>query len=142
MFRPILTPASDALPFQMLVKEHDLCRNTTFVDVDYPALMRKKSTMIMEEPVLRDLLDEVSLSLSGGDISLRSKQYIAIGCDLSDINQFDALLKQQLNLPNCTILVLAEVSITYIDTNAADKLIRYTAGLGDGMALFAKPSEW
>jgi len=120
----------------MLAKEHDLCHKTTFVDVDYPALMEKKSQMIREEPALRDLLDEVSTSSSGSVVALRSEQYITIGCDLGDIDQLDALLKQQLDLPNCFILILAEVSITYMDADAADELIRYTAGLGDG-----KPSS-
>ncbi|MCJ1246499.1 tRNA methyltransferase ppm2 [Trapelia coarctata] len=121
----------DSLPFQMLAKESDLCSNATFVDVDYPELMMKKSQLVRDTAALRDLLNKVSIEPSGGDVSLRSEQYIAIGCDLSDIGQLDALLRQQLDLPICTILVLAEVSITYMDADAADELIRYTGGLGD-----------
>ena len=116
----------------MLAKAPDLCRNATFVDVDYPALIERKSRMVREEPALRDILGEVSISPSGDGLPLRSEQYIAIGCDLSDIDQLDGLLAQHLDLSNCSVLALAEVSITYMDPDAADKVIRYTASLGDG----------
>jgi len=116
----------------MLAKEPDLCRDTTFVDVDFPALMQKKSQIITEQPALRDLLDKVSVSLNTRDVYLQSEHYIAIGCDLRDIKQLDALLRHQLDLPNCTVLVVAEVSITYMEPDAADELVCYTSGLGDG----------
>lgn len=94
--------------------------------------MQKKSQIITEQPALRDLLDKVLISLNTHDVSLRSEQYIAVGCDLRDIRQLDALLRQQFDLPSCTILVVAEVSITYMEPDAADELVRYTSGLGDG----------
>lgn len=116
----------------MLAKEPDLCRDATFVDVDFPALMQKKSQIITEQPAVRDLLDKVLISSNTGDVSLRSEHYIAIGCDLRDIKQLDALLRQQLDLANCAILAVAEVSITYMEPDASDELIRYTSELGDG----------
>ncbi|MCJ1474726.1 tRNA methyltransferase ppm2 [Lambiella insularis] len=122
---------SDALPFHMLAKESAICRNAVFVDVDYPALVHKKAAIVKETLALRDLLDQLVESDTPDDIPLCSDQYLAIGCDLRNVDVLDQLLSAELPLRTCSILVVAEVSITYMDTEAADALIAYTSQLGD-----------
>ena len=101
-----------------------------FVDVDYPDLMQKKCDVISRTPQLRDFLGPHDGPLNHGDIILRSEHYLAIGCDLADITRFDMLLANEVPMSNCLVLCTAEVSITYMESNAADALIRW-AGLQD-----------
>ncbi|MCJ1392139.1 tRNA methyltransferase ppm2 [Xylographa bjoerkii] len=121
----------DALPFQILAKENEICRNTTFVDVDYPSLIAAKAAIIKEKDELRDLLDKIMDSKNPKVVPLRSEQYLAVGCDLRKIDQLDQILRAELPLQKCKILVVAEVSITYMDLDAADAIVSYAAGLGD-----------
>ncbi|MCJ1414067.1 tRNA methyltransferase ppm2 [Xylographa parallela] len=121
----------DALPFQLLAKENEICRNTTFVDVDYPGLIAAKASIIEEQDELRNLLDMIMDSKNPRAVPLRSEQYVAVGCDLSKVDQLDQILRAELPLEKCKILVVAEVSITYMDLTAADAVISYAAGLGD-----------
>ena len=116
----------------MLIRENKLCQNTTFVDVDYTALIQKKCDIIKQTPELRNLLNEVTAKTKPENVLFRSQQYVAIGCDLRKIEKLDQLLKAELNIESCTILFLAEVSLTYVDKQSADALIRYGATLGDG----------
>ena len=82
---------------------------------------------------LRDLLDKVTNSSSAESVSLRSEQYIAIGCDLRHVQELDTLLKAEVEWPNCTALVVAEVALTYMGVKDANALLDYTAQLGEGM---------
>lgn len=123
---------SDALPFRMLAKESTACRNAVFVDVDYPDLIYKKTAIVKGTLALRDLLDNIVESSSPNKFPLCSDQYIAIGCNLYKVDELSDLLGVALPLRKCSILVVAEVSITYMDTEAADALIAFTSQLGDG----------
>ena len=100
------------------------------MDVDHPALMEKKCDIISNTSRLRDLLGPHDRPLEPGGVTLRSEHYLAIGCDLADITKFDMLLASEVQLSSCLVLCTAEVSITYMDTSAADALIRW-AGLHD-----------
>ena len=100
------------------------------MDVDYPPLMEKKCDIISNTSRLKDLLGPHDRPLDHSGLTLRSEHYIAIGCDLADITKFDMLLTSQVQLSSCLVLCTAEVSVTYMDTNIADALIRW-AGLHD-----------
>ena len=100
------------------------------MDVDYPDLMEKKCNVISNTSQLQDLLGTHDRSLDSTGLILRSEHYLAIGCDLADINRLDMLLASEVQMSSCLVLCIAEVSITYMDTNAADALIRW-AGLHD-----------
>ena len=131
----LLTLHSDALPFSFLAKEGELCRNTTFVDVDYPSLIANKSEIVRSTADLRDLLDKVTNSSTTDSVSLRSEQYVTIGCDLRRIQDLDQLLKAEIEWPKCMVLVVAEVALTYMSVKDANALLDYTAQLGEGMVL-------
>lgn len=100
------------------------------MDVDYPDLMQKKYNVISNTSELQDLLGSHDRPLDSSGLIMRSEKYLAIGCDLGDITRLDMLLASEVQLSNCLVLCIAEVSITYMDTNAADALIRW-AGLHD-----------
>lgn len=100
------------------------------MDVDYPDLMEKKCNVISNTSQLRDLLGPHDRPLDPSGLVLRSEHYLAIGCDLANITRLDKLLASEVRMSNCLVLCTAEVSITYMDTNAADALIQW-AGLHD-----------
>lgn len=122
----------DPVPFQWLSKHQARCQDVTFVDVDYPDLIEKKCNVISTTSQLRDLLGPHDRPLDPSGPILRSEHYLAIGCDLADITRLDMLLTSEVQMSNCLVLCTAEVSITYMNTNAADALIRW-AGLHDDM---------
>jgi tRNA wybutosine-synthesizing protein 4 len=59
--------------------------------------------------------------------------YKAVACDLEDATGVSRVLKDKLELGQYPILFLAEVSITYMDAVAAEKLIDWTSTFSDGM---------
>jgi tRNA wybutosine-synthesizing protein 4 len=120
----------DALPFDMLAKESELCKNATFVDVDYPQLLQRKYQMIKAAPALMDLLGDVSIS-DGETVLLRSKQYMLAGCDLNRPEQLKDFLLQNFE-QGSHFLFVAEVSIAYMETGQANDVIALTATVPNG----------
>lgn len=84
----------------------------------------------MSSPDLLALLTNVEYPAMEG-IRLRSDSYTAVGCDLSDPQRFEDLLGQISALESTSICFVAEVSITYMKNQAADRLIRWAARLPD-----------
>lgn len=123
---------SDPLPFQWLASSPKLCQNVKFVDVDYMQLMLKKREVIEQTESLRQLLTNLIVSSSGEIITLRSDHYVAVGCDLRDVEKLEKALAAEFDLENCLVLCTAEVSITYMEVHAADALIRWAATLRTG----------
>lgn len=87
--------------------------------------MRKKCDVISNTRQLHDLLGPHDRPLDPSGLILRSKYYLAIGCDLVDVTRLDMLLANEVQMSSSLVLCIAEVSITYMDTNAADALIRW-----------------
>ena len=123
----------DALPFRMLARERWACERTTFVDVDYPAVVENKTGVIRQNHELSDLLDRVVTPAEDSPEVFRSENYVAVGCDLSDLAALKDALERALPQSDGTYLVIAEVSLTYMTPHMADQLISWTAGLGPGM---------
>ena len=122
---------SDVLPFEMLKKKPECCQNATFVDIDYPTLMKKKCETITQTGELSDLLDKVTLTDQDEGVLLRSEQYVAVGCDLCDIERLDDVIRTEFPVSDSVFLFIAEVSITYMDTSSANALIEWASTLGD-----------
>jgi tRNA wybutosine-synthesizing protein 4 len=117
----------DPLAWQCLSRYPGLCENVSFVDIDYKELMLRKRDMVNRTPELKHVLTNVEML--EGDILLRSDQYLQIGCDLRDLGSLDKALASAINVKNCQILFVAEVSITYMDANYADDLIEWASKL-------------
>jgi tRNA wybutosine-synthesizing protein 4 len=115
----------------MLAKNFTSCEDTVFVDVDYPELIREKCEAIAGIRELWDLLDDV-VKDPDSDLPIRSDRYVAIGCDLGNVEKLDRVLRGCLDISRRACLAVAEVSIAYMDVQAADTVIRWAAGLGEG----------
>lgn len=109
----------------------DHCQGVKFVDIDFPDLMAKKCRIVQETPELNSMLT----SLENGQsphVLLRSDQYLQIGCDLRSLGDIREALSSAMVIPDCEFLFVAEVSITYMETSAADAVISWAASLSQG----------
>ena len=110
-----------------------------FVDVDYPELIERKCAIVRQTPQLHRLIDpiaEITPADSSTGIRLKSKSYVAVPCDLCNLQRLENVLQPEIDLTDSSILFIAEVSLTYMDTAAADALINWTARFSHG-----KPSS-
>lgn len=124
--------SSDPLPFQCLTRYSKLCQSVIFVDVDYMELMTRKCEIIERTDSLRQLLTNVRISDSGETVAIRSDHYMAVGCDLRDVEKLQRALAEEFDLEKRMVLCTAEVSVTYMDVHAADALIRWASTIGNG----------
>ena len=76
-------------------------------------------------------LDETSKLEKDGMI-IDCPNYKAVACDLEDMPGLDKVLTQTLGLKGNPVLFLAEVSITYMDALAAEKLVEWASMFPDG----------
>ena len=102
------------------------------MDVDYEQLMAKKRDMIVETKELRDMLPGAKACSSEEAVLIRSEPYLGVGCDLRNLGKLDKALKNEINTEECLILCTAEVSVTYMDVDAADALIKWASSLPNG----------
>jgi tRNA wybutosine-synthesizing protein 4 len=126
--------ASDVLPWQCHVRSEAAAAHALFVDVDYPDLMRKKRAMVLQTPELRDLIgpDAVISESEKDPILLRSARYCQLACDLRELQAFRECLESLVPLEEAQVLFVAEVSVTYMDTQSADSLIHWASSIGQG----------
>jgi tRNA wybutosine-synthesizing protein 4 len=106
------------------------CSGVKFIDVDYKDLMIKKRDTVSRTLELSSLLSNVETQ--DGDVLLCSDQYFQVGCDLRDLQRLSKILASILEIEKCIVLLVAEVSITYMDVEAADRLIKWAGELPDG----------
>ncbi|KAF9694375.1 hypothetical protein EKO04_007368 [Ascochyta lentis] len=115
----------DPLPFQFWQRYPLLTEKATFVDVDYPQLIEKKRDVVFTKSLLRDALLKTGLRSANLPVRVRSDQYMAIGCDLRELQLLERTLRAELDIPNSSILFVAEVSVTYMPLADANKLIQW-----------------
>ena len=125
---------SDPLAFQWLSKRASSLARTKFIDVDFPDLIKRKSDVIANAPQLRGLLGSFQVLNESSGVSLRSEHYTSIGCDLSDLVSLETLLQEELDASTSLILCVAEVSVTYMNVDSADALIKWAADYDDGIS--------
>ncbi|KAH7089030.1 hypothetical protein FB567DRAFT_559567 [Paraphoma chrysanthemicola] len=121
----------DPLPFQFWHRYPALTRKATFVDVDYPQLIERKRNRILTEGLLRDALFDTNPRSSKPPVYLRSDRYIAIGCDLRELQVLERILRTELDVSSSAVLFVAEVSATYMPVTDSDALIRWASTLED-----------
>lgn len=123
---------SDPLPFLLLSSDNASCRNTKFVDIDYEKLMVNKKAVIQKTGEIKNLLEDIEFLSDDDAPQIRSKQYIALGCDLKNLTKLDDVLRNDVLPSDCSILCTAEVSLTYMDVKSADAVINFTSALSNG----------
>ncbi|KAK9448703.1 S-adenosyl-L-methionine-dependent methyltransferase [Limtongia smithiae] len=128
----------DPLPFQYLSKTSTNRSTTIFVDADYPDLISTKVKTINETSDLCRIISPYALRSQNVSVKLASSSYYAIGCDLSNLPEFEAALEScGLLGEDADILFVAEVSLTYMDTSAADNVISWASRIGRAVTEFA-----
>ncbi|KAI1388412.1 LCM-domain-containing protein [Hypoxylon trugodes] len=120
---------SDVLPWQCMTRYPDRCQNAKFIDIDFPDLIEKKCRVVQETPELVSPL--TALKTNGeNNVQLQSDQYVQIGCDLRRISDMEQALSTVVDIPQCEFMFVAEVSITYMETEGADSVIKWASTLG------------
>ena len=102
------------------------------MDVDYEKLIANKKRAIRKTNEVTDLLDDVEFLSDESAVQIRSKEYIALGCDLKNLTKLDDALRTAVLPSKCSILCIAEVSLTYMDVKSADAVIDFASRLSDG----------
>ncbi|KAK9457280.1 S-adenosyl-L-methionine-dependent methyltransferase [Dipodascopsis uninucleata] len=126
----------DPVPFQYLNKLSTDRSKAIFVDVDYPDLISRKIRMILDSKELVSLISPLREPQDSA-VKLASDNYYVVACDLSKITELSAALKSHSILdPDCDVLFIAEVSLTYMNVDAADNVIKYAASIGKSMSRF------
>lgn len=126
--------SSDVLPWQCLTRYPDDCSNARFVDVDFPDLMERKRQTVLSTP---ELLGAFT-GLREGEklvkpVVFESDQYVQIGCDLRALKTLQqGLVSAVGDFATCEFIFVAEVSITYMETEGADEVIRWASSVGNG----------
>lgn len=96
--------------------------------------MLKKRAVVLQTPELRDLIgpDAVVSESKGDPVLLKSERYCQLACDLRELQTFRETLESLVSLENAQVLFVAEVSITYMDTQSTDSLIHWASSIGQG----------
>ena len=87
--------------------------------------------MVQDTPQLNSMLESVTYPTEG-NVLLRSKSYLQLGCDLRDLDTLDKFIKSEFDISQTSIFCTAEVSIAYMDVKSSDSLIQYFGQLPDG----------
>ncbi|KAK9485921.1 S-adenosyl-L-methionine-dependent methyltransferase [Lipomyces starkeyi] len=129
----------DPLPFQYLAKASTNRSKTIFVDADYPDLIDIKVNKILASvDLLRVIGERYNLNPSHSAVKLASASYYCVGCDLSNLADFERALEAcGVLCEGWDLLFIAEVSLTYMNTEAADKVVQWASGVSRSQAQFA-----
>ncbi|KAL4802304.1 hypothetical protein BDV18DRAFT_64879 [Aspergillus unguis] len=119
----------DPLPFILLSADRSLCSQTTFVDIDYEKLMLNKKAAVKQADAITQLLENVEFGSGESAVQIRSKEYVAVGCDLKNLEKLDHVLKTEVLPTDCAVLFLAEVSLTYMDVQSANAVVNWASRL-------------
>jgi tRNA wybutosine-synthesizing protein 4 len=93
--------------------------------------MINKRNVIHETKALTEALEDVEFLPDDSVLLVRSKHYIGIGCDLKNLQKLDDALRMEPLLSQSSILFVAEVSLTYMDIQSADEVIRWASKLSN-----------
>ncbi|KAK5688456.1 tRNA methyltransferase ppm2 [Elasticomyces elasticus] len=127
------TVTRDPLPWLFLGKHPELCQNTTFVDVDYPTLMHNKLGIIDKTEELKVLLPKLTKTNAESGLLASSDPYVAVGCDLHNVETLAHVLQDHLRIGDSSVAVLlvSEVSTAYMEKAASQRVIEWAATLSD-----------
>lgn len=109
------------------------------MDIDYEKLMLNKKTAIRRTEEITQLLENVEFLPDDSAIQIQSEHYIAIGCDLKNLKKLDDVLRKEVLPAECSVLFLAEVSLTYMDVTSANEVLKWAAQLNNGQTTRLSP---
>lgn len=117
----------DPLPFQLLDpsnKQNAQYENRlSFVDLDYPDLLKEKKTIVNSNHELENIVGELRASTRVNG-AFEGNNYCLAPCDLNIVKNFDELAANlSLNDPNQIKIFVAEVSLAYMKSEKANAVI-------------------
>ncbi|KXT00480.1 hypothetical protein AC578_4069 [Pseudocercospora eumusae] len=123
----------DPLPFLFLGKQPVPCQGATFVDVDYPVLMQNKVGIIQKTDQLKNILPKFTTTGKDAGLLASSDPYVALGCDLTNIEPMKEILREHLSLEgkDVAILFVSEVSTAYMEREASQSVFHWSATFED-----------
>lgn len=126
------TLQSDVIPWQCWSRYPEDCHRSQalFVDVDFPDLIKRKRQVVLKTPALVSPLSGLKTEDNGqgcSNVFLRSDRYFQVGCDLRRTAALEQALASVVDIEQCLFLFVAEVSITYMETDYADSLLQWAS---------------
>ncbi|KAK3293322.1 uncharacterized protein B0H64DRAFT_210325 [Chaetomium fimeti] len=123
---------SDVLPWQCLTRYPGECGGVKFVDVDFPDLIERKRQTVIGTPELVGMFTGVKEAAGlAAPVVFESEQYVQIGCDLRELGTLRQGLAAAVgDFEECEFIFVAEVSITYMEREGADEVIRWASTVG------------
>jgi tRNA wybutosine-synthesizing protein 4 len=101
-----------------------IAKRAVIFEVDYPAVIAKKSAIIARCPELSRVFSPISLAAQG---ELRSDRYRLIGADLRVIEEVRNTIREAGLAGNVPTLFLAECALIFMEASASDALLRWVA---------------
>lgn len=103
-----------------------------YVDIDYPDLMNIKASVVSKQPDICELLTDIKYyEKPEENIHFKSAEYLALGCDLRELDKLRTIFARH-GIIDAAILFTAEVSLTYMDRDGVDNLVKWAAELPNG----------
>lgn len=95
--------------------------------------MRKKAEVISVNDALCGALSGFHRPQVDSAVIARSKEYLAVGCDLRELDELAMVLEEELHVSECSMAVLfvAEVSVAYMTREASQAVLEWAAGYED-----------
>lgn len=91
--------------------------------------MQKKYEMIKANALLNDLIPDLRLQPTGSTIIAKAEKYLAVGCDLRELERLETVLRTEFDMADrpVSILFTAEVSVAYMTLEASDAVLRWAS---------------
>jgi tRNA wybutosine-synthesizing protein 4 len=104
------------------------------VDVDFPDLIERKRQTVVGTPELVGMFTGIKDAAGlASPVVFASDQYVQIGCDLRELERLrQGLVAAVGDFDECEFIFVAEVSITYMEREGADEVIRWASTVGRG----------
>ena len=84
------------------------------MQVDYPEVVSRKADVLENLPKYRGLMQRKYDETHGCDV-VTIDMYTVFGCDITDVQKLESLLRANGIEPNLPILFVAECVLSYID---------------------------
>ncbi|XP_060627346.2 tRNA wybutosine-synthesizing protein 4 [Anolis sagrei] len=109
-------------------KAEGLLPRTRFFEVDFPEVMAHKAALVSRTEGLAAVAGKSPSTQDSDAVKFWGEDYRLLGADLAELTHLEeALLEGGLD-PGVPTLILAEVVLTYMETERSDALIRWAAG--------------
>jgi tRNA wybutosine-synthesizing protein 4 len=124
----------DPLPFRMRCQKNAL--GVMFIDIDNKELIKSKVKILTQDNQFQQHLhNDIHVTNGEGkdedeNIIFSSKSYLAVGCELTEINVLNRIFNEIIR--DCEILFLTEYSTTYMPDRDIEALLQWAATFEHG----------